>query len=74
MTICLCSLNVLAHLGEGKTRRIFCHRRNYWQPYFFKRNQSSDTGSHGFGAKFLFQKLSTSGFNCEGKSALRVYL
>ena len=29
-------------------RRISCHGRNYSQPYFFKRNQSSDNRSHGF--------------------------
>ena len=34
-------------------RRISCHRRNYSQPNLFKRDQSSDTRSHGFGAKFL---------------------
>ena len=34
-------------------RRISCHRRNYSQPYFVARNQSSDTCSHGFSAKFL---------------------
>ena len=36
-------------------RRISCHGRNYSQPYFFKRNQSSDNRSHGFGAKFLLK-------------------
>ena len=50
-------------------RRISCHGRNYSQPYFFKRNQSSDNRSHGFGAKFLLKKLSASDFSYEGKSA-----
>ena len=36
-------------------RRISCHGRNYSQPYFFKRSQSSDNRSHGFGAKFLLK-------------------
>ena len=52
-------------------RRISCHGRNYSQPYFFKRNQSSDNRSHGFGAKFLLKKLSASDFSYEWKSALR---
>ena len=39
---------------------------------FFKRNQSSDNRSHGFGAKFLLKKLSASDFNYERKSALRI--
>ena len=52
-------------------RRISCHGRNYSQPYFFKRNQSSDNRSHGFGAKFLLKKLSASDFSYERKSALR---
>ena len=43
-------------------RRISCHSRNYSQPYFFKRNQSSDNRSHGFGPKFLLKKLSASNF------------
>ena len=51
-------------------RRISCHGRNYSQPYFFKRNQSSDNRSHGFGAKFLLKKLSASDFSFERKSAL----
>ena len=51
-------------------RRISCHGRNYSQPYFFKRNQSSDNRSHGFGAKFLLKKLSASDFSYERKSAL----
>ena len=38
---------------------------------FFKRNQSSDTRSHGFGAKCLLKKLSTSDFSSEKKSALK---
>ena len=38
---------------------------------FFKRNQSSDNRSHGFGAKFLLKKLSASDFSNERKSALR---
>ena len=50
-------------------RRISCHGRNYSQPYFFKRNQSSDNRSHGFGAKFLLKKLSASDFSYERKSA-----
>ena len=50
--------------------RLFsCHGRNYSQPYFFKRNQSSDNRSHGFGAKFLLKKLSASDFSYERKSA-----
>ena len=51
-------------------RRISCPGRNYSQPYFFKRNQSSDNRSHGFGAKFLLKKLSASDFSYERKSAL----
>ena len=35
---------------------------------FFKRNQSSDNRSHGFGAKFLLKKLSASDFSYERKS------
>ena len=50
-------------------RRISCHGRNYSQPYFFKRNQSSDNRSHGFGAKLLLKKLSASDFSYERKSA-----
>ena len=38
--------------------------------YIFKRNQSSDNRSHGFGAKFLLKKLSASDFSYERKSAL----
>ena len=53
-------------------RRISCHGRNYSQPYFFKRNQSSDNRSHGFGAKFLLKKLSASDFSYERKSAFRL--
>ena len=53
-------------------RRISCHGRNYLQPYFFKRNQSSDNRSHGFGAKFLLKKLSASDFSYERKSAFRL--
>ena len=52
-------------------RRISCHSRNYSQPYFFKRNQSSDNRSHGLGAKFLLKKLSASDFSYERKSAFR---
>ena len=52
-------------------RRISCHGRNCSQPYFFKRNQSSDNRSHGFGAKFLLKKLSASDFSYERKSAFR---
>ena len=52
-------------------RWISCHGRNYSQPYFFKRNQSSDNRSHGFGAKFLLKKLSASDFSYERKSALK---
>ena len=55
---------------EIDLRRISCHGRNYSQPYFFKRNQSSDNRSHGFGAKFLLKKLSVSDFSYERKSAL----
>ena len=36
-------------------RRISCHGRNYSQPYFVKRHQSSDNRSHGFGTKFLLK-------------------
>ena len=50
-------------------RRISCHGRIYSQPYFFKRNQSSDNRCHGFGAKFLLKKLSASDFSYERKSA-----
>ena len=55
-------------------RRISCHGRNYSQPYFFKRNQSSDNRSHGFGAKFLLKKLSASDFSYERKSAFKLQL
>ena len=48
-------------------RRISCHGRNYSQPYFFKRNQSSDNRSHRFGTKFLLKKLSASDFSYERK-------
>ena len=41
------------------------------QPYLFKRNQSGDNRSHGFGAKFLLKKLSANDFSYERKSALR---
>ena len=54
-------------------RRILCHGRNYLQPYFFKRNQSNDNRSHGFGAKFLLKKLSASDFSYERKSALNLH-
>ena len=54
-------------------RRISCHGRNYSQPYFFKRNQSSDNRNHGFGAKFLLKKLSASDFSYERKSAFKVW-
>ena len=50
-------------------RRISCHGRNYSQPYVFKRNQSSDNRSHGFGAKFPLKNLSASDFSYERKSA-----
>ena len=50
-------------------RRISCHGRHYSQPYFFKRNQSSDNRSHDFGTKFLLKKLSASDFSYERKSA-----
>ena len=40
---------------------------------FFKRKQSSDNRSHGFGAKFLLKKLSSSDFSYERKSALRLH-
>ena len=43
---------LLGKLADKALRRISCHCRNYSQPYFFKRNQSSDNRSHGFGAKF----------------------
>ena len=52
-------------------RRISCHGRNYSQPYFLKRNQSSDNRSHGFGAKCLLKKLSASDSSYERKSALK---
>ena len=55
-------------------RRISCHGRNYSQPYFFKRNQSSDNRSHGFGAKFLLKKLSASDFSYEWKSAFTLWM
>ena len=58
-------------LSDLLLRRISCHGRNYSQPYFFKRNQSSDNRSHGFGAKFLLKKLSASDFSYERKSAFR---
>ena len=59
---------------EKTLRRISCHGRNYSQPNVFKRNQSSDNRSHGFGAKFLLKKLSASDFSYERKSALRFAL
>ena len=40
---------------------------------FFKRNQSSDNRSHGFGAKFLLKKLSASDFSYERKSAFILF-
>ena len=52
-------------------RRISCHGRKYSQPYFFIRNQSSDNRSHGFGAKFLLNKLSANEFSYERKSAFK---
>ena len=55
--------------GDHLLRRISSLRRNHSQPYFFKRNQSSDNCSHGFGTKFLLKKLSASDFSCERKSA-----
>ena len=58
--------NVLKYPSD--LRRISCHGRNYSQPYFFKRNQSSDNRSHGFGTKFLLKKFSASDFSYE-KSA-----
>ena len=42
-------------------RRISCHGRNYSQPYFFKRNQSSGNRSHGFGANFYQRNFEDSG-------------
>ena len=57
-------------LDHPSKRRISCHGINYSQPYFFKRNQSSDNRSHGFGAKFLLKKLSASDFSYEKKSTL----
>ena len=41
---------------------------------FFKRNQSSDNRSHGFGAKFLLKKLSASDFSSDRKSASSIHL
>ena len=65
------TMNKMIHKKTGTSflRRISCHGRNYSQPYFFKRNQSSDNRSHGFGAKFLLKKLSASDFSYERKSA-----
>ena len=62
---------VIARVAIVALRRTSCHSRNYSQPYFFKRNQSSDNRSHGFGAKFLLKKLSASDFSYERKSAFR---
>ena len=45
------------------------HGRNHSESYFFKRNQSSDNRSHGFGARFPLKKLSASDFSYERKSA-----
>ena len=46
----------MIEIEEAMLIQIFSHRRNYSQPYYFFRiNQSSDTGIHGFGAKFLLQ-------------------
>ena len=61
-----------AFRGNKILRRISCHGRNYSQRYFFKRNQSSDNRSHGFGAKFLLKKLSASDFSYERKSAVSI--
>ena len=44
-----------SHIRILVLRRISYHGRNCSQPYFFKRNQSSDNRSHGFGAKFLLK-------------------
>ena len=65
----LAASDVLLVTLSAPLRRISCHGRNYSQPYFFKRNQSSDNRSHGFGAKFLLKKLSASDFSYERKSA-----
>ena len=65
---------MLQALESEDLRRISCHGRNYSQPYFFKRNQSSDNRSHGFGDKFLLKKLSASNFSYERKSAFRCSL
>ena len=58
----------------SKIKADFLSWQNYSQPYFFKRNQSSDNRSHGFGAKFLLKKLSASDFSYERKSALSKHL
>ena len=44
-------------LGRTRIRNIrlkadSCHGRNFSQPYFFKRNQSSDNRSHGLAPNF----------------------
>ena len=65
------SFNVKPTKILSDLRRISCHGRNYSQPYFFKRNQSSDNRSHGFGATFLLKKLSASDFSYERNSAFR---
>ena len=62
------------HILRSSLKGISCHGRNYSQPYFFKRNQSSDNLSHGFGAKFLLKKLSASDVSYERKSALNPLL
>ena len=68
---CSANTDLITDHKRGQLRRISCHGRNYSQPYFFKRNQSSDNRSHGFGAKFLLKKLSASDFSYERKSAFR---
>ena len=59
------------HTKNRHLSQISCHGRNCSQSYFFKRNQSGDNRSHGFGAKFLLKKLSASDFSYERKSASR---
>ena len=44
--------NKLAKVTNMSLKEDSCHGRNYSQPYFFKRNQSSDNRSHGFGTNF----------------------
>ena len=49
------SFSVCVNNSYPILRRISCHGRNYSQPYFFKRNQSSDNRSHGLAPHFYWK-------------------